>query len=49
MEKDLLENLKSAVRRALLSGDKPEIQIHEYLALKYQFETAVATRNWWGL
>uniref|UniRef100_A0A7S1FCR8 Pseudouridine synthase RsuA/RluA-like domain-containing protein n=1 Tax=Noctiluca scintillans TaxID=2966 RepID=A0A7S1FCR8_NOCSC len=31
----------------LLNGDKAEIQIHEYMALKYNFETALETRAWW--
>mmetsp|Transcript_83064 Transcript_83064/g.240360 ORF Transcript_83064/g.240360 Transcript_83064/m.240360 type:complete len:908 (-) Transcript_83064:147-2870(-) len=31
----------------LLNGDVPEIQLHEYLALKYQFECAKATREYW--
>jgi len=32
---------------ALLNGERPEIQIHEYLALKYNYQTAVETREWW--
>lgn len=31
----------------LLNGDKAEIQLHEYLALKYNFECAKATRELW--
>ncbi len=33
---------------ALLNGNKNQIQIHEYLARKFQFETAVGTRTWWA-
>mmetsp|Transcript_152694 Transcript_152694/g.281381 ORF Transcript_152694/g.281381 Transcript_152694/m.281381 type:complete len:812 (+) Transcript_152694:270-2705(+) len=32
---------------ALLNGDKEHIQIHEYLALKFDFDTALRTREWW--
>lgn len=32
---------------ALLNGEKMHIQIHEYLALKFDFDTAVRTREWW--
>eukprot|EP00929_Paragymnodinium_shiwhaense_P081848 TRINITY_DN4292_c0_g1_i2.p1 TRINITY_DN4292_c0_g1~~TRINITY_DN4292_c0_g1_i2.p1 ORF type:complete len:814 (-),score=244.60 TRINITY_DN4292_c0_g1_i2:113-2554(-) len=32
----------------LLNADKQEIQIHEYLALKYNFETAVETKKFWA-
>mmetsp|Transcript_70776 Transcript_70776/g.153696 ORF Transcript_70776/g.153696 Transcript_70776/m.153696 type:complete len:705 (+) Transcript_70776:127-2241(+) len=32
----------------LLNMDKAEIQIHEYLSLKYNYETAVGTREWWS-
>lgn len=31
----------------LLNSDKPEIQLHEYLSLKFNYETAIGTREWW--
>ena len=42
-----LQRLESA--SALLNGEKVEIQIHEYLALKFDFECAQKTREWWAL
>jgi 23S rRNA-/tRNA-specific pseudouridylate synthase len=32
----------------LLNGKTENIQIHEYLALKFNYETAVGTREWWA-
>jgi 23S rRNA-/tRNA-specific pseudouridylate synthase len=40
-----LSGLPSA--SALLNQERPEIQLHEYLALKYDYETAIKTREWW--
>eukprot|EP00928_Gymnodinium_smaydae_P086937 TRINITY_DN71322_c0_g1_i1.p1 TRINITY_DN71322_c0_g1~~TRINITY_DN71322_c0_g1_i1.p1 ORF type:complete len:730 (-),score=159.68 TRINITY_DN71322_c0_g1_i1:479-2668(-) len=33
---------------ALLNGDQECTQIHQYLALKYHFETAMGTREFWA-
>jgi len=39
---------KATSASQLLNGEKAEIQIHEYLALKFHYETAVGTREWWA-
>eukprot|EP00927_Polykrikos_kofoidii_P028430 TRINITY_DN24827_c0_g3_i1.p1 TRINITY_DN24827_c0_g3~~TRINITY_DN24827_c0_g3_i1.p1 ORF type:complete len:730 (+),score=123.94 TRINITY_DN24827_c0_g3_i1:134-2323(+) len=46
---DVPELQHASCPSALLNGDKAEIQIHEYLSLKYNYETAQGTRDWWAL
>jgi len=46
-DNDVPKRANAESASALLNGEKGEIQIHEYLALKFNYENAVGTREWW--